>query len=114
MKKIGLSILCGAFALVTIAQNVLTIEDEKISLEEFKAVFYKNNNNTALTKEYLDEYARVYPTGYNPQDSMGEYFYNEKDYKTAFVHYEKALDQYPMANSAINKVKELKEKLGKK
>ena len=60
MKKIGLSILYGAFALATIAQNVLTIEDEKISLEEFKAVFYKNNDNTELTKEYLDEYMELF------------------------------------------------------
>jgi peptidyl-prolyl cis-trans isomerase SurA len=60
MKKIGLSILCGVFALATMAQNVLTIEDEKISLEEFKAVFYKNNNNTELTKEYLDEYMQLF------------------------------------------------------
>ena len=60
MKKIGLSILCGVFALVATAQNVLTIEDEKISLEEFKSVFYKNNNNTELTKEYLDEYMQLF------------------------------------------------------
>ena len=31
MKKIGLSILCGAFALATTAQDLLTIENEKIS-----------------------------------------------------------------------------------
>ncbi len=60
MKKIGLSILCGAFALATTAQNLLTIEDENISLEEFKTVFYKNNNNTELTKEYLDEYMELF------------------------------------------------------
>ena len=36
MKKIGLSILCGAFALVISAQNVLTIDSQNISLEEFK------------------------------------------------------------------------------
>ena len=60
MKKIGLSIICGTFALATIAQNVLTIEDDKISLKEFKAVFYKNNNNTELTKEYLDEYMELF------------------------------------------------------
>jgi peptidyl-prolyl cis-trans isomerase SurA len=60
MKKIGLSILCGVFALTTMAQNILTIEDEEISLEEFKAVFYKNNNNTELTKEYLDEYMQLF------------------------------------------------------
>jgi len=60
MKKIGLSILCGAFALATTAQNLLTIEDENISLEEFKSVFYKNNNNTELTKEYLEEYMELF------------------------------------------------------
>ena len=60
MKKIGLSILCGVFALVATAQNVLTIEDEKISLEEFKSVFYKNNNSTELTKDYLDEYMQLF------------------------------------------------------
>jgi len=55
MKKIGLSILCGALALVISAQDVLTIDSQSISLEEFNNVFYKNNNNTELTKEYLDE-----------------------------------------------------------
>jgi len=60
MKKIGLSILCGAFAFATTAQNLLTIEDENISLEEFKTVFYKNNNNTELSKEYLDEYMELF------------------------------------------------------
>lgn len=60
MKKIGLSILCGAFALVISAQNVLTIDSQYISLEEFNNVFYKNNNNTELTKEYLDEYMQLF------------------------------------------------------
>ena len=60
MKKIGLSILCGAFALVISAQDVLTINNKKISLEEFKNVFYKNNNNSELTKEYLDEYMQLF------------------------------------------------------
>ena len=60
MKKIGLSILCGAFALVISAQNVLTIDSQNISLEEFKNVFNKNNNNTELTKEYLDEYMQLF------------------------------------------------------
>jgi peptidyl-prolyl cis-trans isomerase SurA len=60
MKKIGLSILCGAFALVISAQDVLTIDSQNISLEEFKNVFYKNNNNTELTKDYLNEYMQLF------------------------------------------------------
>ena len=42
------------------SQDVLTIDNESISLEEFKNVFYKNNNNTELTKEYLDEYRQLF------------------------------------------------------
>tara|TARA_B110000238_G_scaffold196226_1_gene236629 strand:+ start:6052 stop:7983 length:1932 start_codon:yes stop_codon:yes gene_type:complete len=60
MKKIGLSILCGAFAFAISAQDLLTIDNQKISLDEFKNVFYKNNNNTELTKEYLDEYMQLF------------------------------------------------------
>ncbi len=60
MKKIGLSILCGVFALTMSSQDVLTIDNESISLEEFRNVFYKNNNNKELTKEYLDEYMQLF------------------------------------------------------
>ena len=60
MKKIGLSILCGAFALIISAQDVLTIDNQIISLEEFTNVFYKNNNNAELTKDYLDEYMKLF------------------------------------------------------
>jgi peptidyl-prolyl cis-trans isomerase SurA len=60
MKKIGLSILCWAFVLVTSAQDVLTIDSQNISLEEFNNVFYKNNNSKKLTKEYLDEYMHLF------------------------------------------------------
>ena len=71
-----------------------------------------NNGNKEKAKSYFDEYVDVYPEGYNPHDSMGEYYYNEEDYETSLVHYQKALDNYPMSNSAINKVNELVEKLG--
>ena len=60
MKKIGLSILCGVFAFAISAQDLLTIDNQNISLDEFKNVFYKNNNNTELTKEYLDEYMQLF------------------------------------------------------
>ena len=60
MKKIGLSILCITFTLLSIAQNVLTIENEEISLEEFKTIFYKNNNSTVITQQYLDEYMGLF------------------------------------------------------
>ena len=60
MKKIVLSLLFSVSALLITAQNVLIIDDQNISLDEFKNVFYKNNNNIEFTKEYLDEYMNLF------------------------------------------------------
>lgn len=60
MKKAGLSILLVAFVLTSSAQDVLTIADDNISLEEFKNVFYKNNLNTDISEDYLDEYMNLF------------------------------------------------------
>ena len=60
MKKIILSILLGALSPVISAQNVLTIDNQNISLDEFNNVFNKNNYNSELTKEYLDEYMQLF------------------------------------------------------
>ncbi len=60
MKKIVLTVFLGIFVIMTSAQNVLTIGDENISLEEFKRVFYKNNHNVEVTKEYLEDYINLF------------------------------------------------------
>ena len=60
MKKVGLSILLGAFVLISSAQDVLTIADDNISLKEFKNVFYKNNHNADISEDYLNEYMELF------------------------------------------------------
>ena len=60
MRKVGLSLLFSAIALYNTAQDVLTIANNNISLEEFKTVFYKNNHNTDINKSYLDEYMELF------------------------------------------------------
>jgi peptidyl-prolyl cis-trans isomerase SurA len=60
MKKVGLSFVLGVFVMIASAQNILTIADKNITLEEFKSVFYKNNHNTEITKEYLEEYMNLF------------------------------------------------------
>ena len=60
MKKVVLSILLGSFFLVSTAQNVLTVADENITLEEFKNVFNKNNHNEEITADYLNEYMDLF------------------------------------------------------
>lgn len=39
---------------------VLTIEDETVTLADFEAVFRKNNRDTAITAEALDEYMELF------------------------------------------------------
>ena len=45
---------------VSVGQTVLTIDNTNIDIEEFKNVFYKNNNESIITKEYLDEYMDLF------------------------------------------------------
>jgi len=60
MKKLGLSFFLGAFMFVAVAQDVLTIGDKNISLAEFKSIFYKNNQDTVITKSYLEDYMNLF------------------------------------------------------
>ncbi|MDA8535535.1 peptidylprolyl isomerase [Flavobacteriales bacterium] len=60
MKKVVLSILVGSFVLISTAQDVLTVADENITLEEFKNVFNKNNHNEEISADYLNEYMELF------------------------------------------------------
>jgi Tfp pilus assembly protein PilF len=72
---------------------------------------YGEDEKAAATS-YFDKYLEAYPEGYNPHDSMGEFYFNEKEYETALKYYENALDKFPYSVSATNKVKEINELLG--
>ena len=39
---------------------LLEIENDRVSLEEFKHIFNKNNDNEVIDKEYLDEYIELF------------------------------------------------------
>ena len=60
MKRVVLSCILGMFSVISSAQSVLTIDDQDIPLEEFKSIFYKNNHDTAITRQYLDEYMNLF------------------------------------------------------
>ena len=57
------------------------------------------------SKEYFEKYIDVYPYGYNSYDSMGEWYFNEKDYESALTYYKKAREINPRAMSANNKIR---------
>ena len=61
MKKSILIIISILFTTNIFSQETLmTINDEKISINEFENIFYKNNENIEITKEYLDEYIDLF------------------------------------------------------
>ena len=70
---------------------------------------YMQSGDLDTAKDYFEAYIEAYPTGYNPYDSMGEFYFLQKDYDNAKVYYEKALDVFPAANSANQKLEEIKQ-----
>lgn len=47
----------------TLAQNeaiVLTVEDEKVTVDDFEAIFRKNNRDSVVTSESLDDYMELF------------------------------------------------------
>ena len=39
---------------------VLKVGPEKVKLQEFESIFYKNNNEEIITKDYLNEYTNLF------------------------------------------------------
>ena len=64
MKKNMLVFCIGLFCSLSFAQNnevILSVGDDKITLDEFKAIFFKNNHNdSTISKEYLDDYMQLF------------------------------------------------------
>lgn len=60
MKKLVLSLVLVVCFLMANSQDLLKIEGQNVSLDEFKSIFYKNNHNVEITKDYLDEYMNLF------------------------------------------------------
>ena len=62
MYKSLLILFCAFWSLnqISIAQTILTIDDLEVSKSEFENIFKKNNRDSLITKEALDEYAELF------------------------------------------------------
>ena len=62
MKKSTIIIITILLASTNIfsQETLMTINEEKISIDEFENIFYKNNEDIEITKEYLDEYIDLF------------------------------------------------------
>ena len=56
-----ITLILALFSLGLYSQDfLLEIDDDRISLDEFKHIFEKNNNNEKIDKQFLDEYIELY------------------------------------------------------
>jgi tetratricopeptide (TPR) repeat protein len=104
-----------AFTLATPAEQVVAVEDY---LKRFpkEAAFHnlmgylslQQKKDTAAAKMHFEKYISLYPGGYNPYDSMGEFYFLTGDLATAEKYYKMVLEKYPFSTSAINKLAEIK------
>ena len=64
IKKYTLLLFLYYFCITISAQNnkeiVLSVGNDEIYLDEFKSIFYKNNKDTIITKDYLDDYMNLF------------------------------------------------------
>ena len=63
---------------------------------------YMAEGNMEEAKSSFERYIEAYKTGYNPYDSMGEYYLKQGDSTLAKQYYSMALEKYPFAKNASN------------
>lgn len=66
----------------------------------------KKDNATA--KKHFEKYIELYPTGCNPYDSFGEFYFITGDMDNAEKYYRIALEKYPFNTSSIEKLNEIR------
>lgn len=72
------------------------------------AYYYLNDNkDNAKAKEYFEKYIAMYPEGYNPYDSMGEYYLLTGDLENSKKYYSMSLEKYPFNITSINALQKM-------
>jgi tetratricopeptide (TPR) repeat protein len=76
-------------------------------------IYMLDKKDNEMARKNFEKYIQMYPEGYNPYDSMGEFYLTTGDQANAEKYYTKALEKYPFSNSsvvALEKIKEEKKK----
>ena len=71
-------------------------------------LYLQEKKDNATAKKYFEKYVELYPTGCNPYDSFGEYYFITGDMENAGKYYRMALEKYPFNTSSIEKLNEIK------
>lgn len=109
--------MIGNFYVITRA----TPEERFQAAQDYIAKFPKNacmyntiayyymldKKDLAKAKECFEKYIQLYPDGYNPYDSMGEYYLTAGDVANAKKYYTMAVERYPFSNSSVQALQKI-------
>jgi tetratricopeptide (TPR) repeat protein len=91
----------------TAEDNLKKFPDNPAFYNTMAYMYMQQKKDNAKTKEYFDKYVAMYPDGYNPYDSMGEYYLNVGDTTNSKKYYMISLEKYPFANSSLNALQKI-------
>lgn len=66
-----------------------------------------DKKDTAKAKECFEKYIELYPDGYNPYDSMGEYYLTVGDTANSKKYYTMAVEKYPFSTSSVEALQKI-------
>jgi Tfp pilus assembly protein PilF len=80
----------------------------KGAMHNLLGYFYMDDmKDNTTAKMHFEKYIELYPAGYNPYDSMGEFYFNTGDMVNAEKNYKMALEKYPFNTSSLQKMDEI-------
>ncbi len=94
----------------TITEYLQKYPSSPEALNNLAYMYLAAKKDTATAKKYFEKYIEVYPDGYNPYDSMGEFYYRIGDMENSKKYYTKSLEHYPFCYSSRKKMEELNKK----
>lgn len=85
----------------TAAEEMLRKHPDAGWMHNIMGYYYMNDKkDMENAKASFEKYLSFYPDGYNPYDSMGEFYLKSGDKVNAEKYYSMALEKYPFSNSA--------------
>jgi len=93
------------------AQDYIAKFPDKPWMYNTIAYFYmQDKKDMENAKKNFEKYIELYPDGYNPYDSMGEYYMTAGDMDNSKKYYSMALEKYPFVNSSLTALEKINDK----
>lgn len=93
------------------AQEYIAKFPDNAAMYNIIAYYYMlDKKDMVKAKECFEKYIKLYPNGYNPYDSMGEYYLTAGDVENSKKYYTMAVERYPFSNSSVEALQKINDK----